>query len=94
MTHYDGLIRLLLFFSLFHMLIKVKITWVDKKKKKELRVRLHIYTDKRLHILNDAEQRNNKKGAWRVGLKIKKKKKGMLTKTWLVIINDYMMRNV
>jgi hypothetical protein len=35
---------------------------------------LHIYTDKRLHILNDAEQRNNKKGAWRVGLKIKKKK--------------------
>ncbi len=73
------------------MLIKVKITWVDKKKK--LSVRLHIYIDKRPYILNDTEQRNNKKGAWRVGLKIKKKK-GMLTITWPVIINDYMMRNV
>jgi len=73
------------------MSIKVKITWVDKKKKNYAfdctytSIRDHTHTKRR-------RTEKQQKRAWRAGLKIKKK--GMSTITWPVIINDYMMRNV
>jgi hypothetical protein len=67
---------------------EVKIKKADKKKE-ELRVRLHIYIDKKPHILSDDEQRNNKKERYEpgAGLKI------MSRMTWLFIMDDYIMRN-
>lgn len=58
-------------FFLFHMLIKLKMTWVDKKK---LSVRLHIHIDKKPHTLHDTEQRNNKKRSMEGKAESKEKK--------------------
>jgi hypothetical protein len=52
----------------------------------------HIYINKKPHILNDHEQRNNKKNG--VEGDTENEKKWMSMVSWLVIISDNMIRKV